>query len=159
MTQTQINKLLESFYISNEDLEIRSVLHEFSNSLASIVVDEFAKNYLLNNPNLSIFLVHTDSSRLLKNIKEFISFILKAPVNEEYIQKILHVGSIHYSIKLTPQKVSYGFWAINEILYKMATVNELVKDNRVLISKIFRFVEHVMNSGFYKQKDKHYEAS
>jgi len=159
MIRLEIDSLLKSFNISSNDLEARSILHEFSHSLSSLVVDDFAQNYLLNNPELSIYLAHTDANRLLKNIKEFVAFILTAPVNEKYIQRIHYIGSIHFSIKLEPAKVSYGFWAINEVLNKLANVNELVKEHKSLISKILRFVEHVMNDGYYLQKEKLYEDS
>jgi len=159
MTQAQIDALLKSYFISNDDLERRSALHEFSHSLSAIVIDDFAQNYILNNPELSIYLAHTDIHRFIKNIKEFVAFTLTAPVDEDYVQKILSVGSVHFSIKLEPANVSYGFWAINEVLNKLSNVNELVKEHRTLISKIFRFVEHVMNKGYYQQKEKSNKAS
>jgi len=36
----------------------------------------------------------------------------------------------------------------------MSLVNEIVKENRALISKLLRFVEHLMNDGFYIQEKK-----
>ena len=159
MNQDQINRLLDSFFITPEDLAARATFKEFANSLSDIIIDEFANNYLLNNPHLNVYLAHTDGSMLLKKIKEFLSFTLTAPVDEEYIKRIHFIGSIHYSIKLDPAKVSYGFWALNEILNKMASVNEIVKDNQVLISKLLRFIEHVMNDGYYilqTKQDKSY---
>ena len=154
MKQDQINSLLDSFFISSEDLNSRNVFKEFANSLSEIVIDDFVKNYLLNNPHLSIYLAHTDGSMLVKKIKEFVVFILTAEVDEEYINRIHFIGSIHYSIKLEPAKVSYGFWAIDQILNKMGQVNEIVRDNGILISKLFRFVEHLMNDGYYIQQEK-----
>lgn len=136
MTQAQIDALLKSYFISNDDLERRSALREFSHSLSAIVIDDFAQNYILNNPELSIYLAHTDTHRFIKNIKEFVAFTLTAPVDEDYVQKILSVGSVHFSIKLEPANVSYGFWAINEVLNKLSNVNELVKEHKTLISKI-----------------------
>ena len=159
MTQLEIDNLLKSFYLSEKELDSREVLNEFAQSLSSLVVDDFAQNYLLNNPELSIYLAHTDNNRLLKNIKDFVAFILIAPVNEEYIKRIHYIGSIHFSIKLEPAKVSYGFWAINEVLDKLAKVNELVREHKSLISKVLRFVEHVMNNGYYIQKEKLYQDS
>jgi len=159
MKQKEISTLLKSFHLSDAELESRTALDEFANSLADIVIDNFAKDYLLNNPELSIYLAHTDSSRLLKNIKEFIAYILTSPIDERYIEKIHHVGSIHFTIKLEPAKVSYGFWAINEVLNKLAEVNELVKEYKSLISKVLRFVEHVMNDGYYIEKEKLYQYS
>lgn len=155
MNKEQINALLNSFFISQDDLAKRDVFKEFSNSLSDIIVDEFANNYLLNNPYLSIYLAHTDGNMLLKKIKTFVAFILTAPVDEEYIQRIQFIGALHYSIKLDPAKVSYGFWAINEILNKMSDVNEIVKENKSLISKLLKFVEHVMNDEYYLQKNSH----
>ena len=154
MNQNQINTLLDSFNITGNDLDARDTFKEFVNSLSDIIIDEFAQNYLLNNPHLNIYLAHTDGSMLLKKIKEFLAFTLTAPVDEEYVKRIYFIGSIHYSIKLDPAKVSYGFWALNEILNKMALVNEIVQNNKILISKLLRFIEHLMNDGFYKQRDK-----
>lgn len=159
MTQMQINSLLKSFNISDDELEARAILQELTHSLSSIIVDDFAKNYLLNNSELSIYLAHTDADRLLKNIKEFVAFIMTAPVDENYIGRIHDIGSIHFSIKLEPAKVSYGFWAINEVLNKLAEINELVKENKSLISKLLRFVEHVMNNGYYIQREKLHKDS
>ena len=158
MNQDKIDSLLDSFFITQEDLASRAVFKEFANSLSDIIIDEFANNYLLNNPHLSVYLAHTDGSMLLKKIKEFLSFTLTAPVDEEYVKRIHFIGSIHYSIKLEPAKVSYGFWALGEILDKMSLVNEIVKDNRVLISKLLRFIEHLMNDGFYIQKEKQHKS-
>jgi len=155
MNKDEINTLLDSFFISQDDLKSRKVFEEFADSLSDIIIDEFANNYLLNNPYLSIYLAHTDGSMLLKKIKNFVAYVLTAPVNEEYVEKIHFIGSIHYSIKLEPAKVSYGFWAINEVLNKMAGVNEIVKENKILISKLLKFVEHLMNDGYYIQKDNH----
>jgi len=153
MEQEQINSLLDSFFIEESELGARESLKEFANSLSDIIINEFAQNYLLNNPHLNIYLAHTDGSMLLKKIKDFVAFVLTAPIDEVYIQRIHFIGSIHYSIKLEPAKVSYGFWAINEVLYKMAEVNEIVKEHRVLISKLLRFVEHLMNDGYYIQEE------
>jgi len=154
MNQDTINALLDSFFITQEELSSRRTFKEFANSLSDIIIDEFANGYLLNNPHLSIYLAHTDGSMLLKKIKEFLAFTLTAPVDEEYVKRIHFIGSIHYSIKLDPPKVSYGFWALGEILNKMSLVNEIVKDNKQLISKLFRFIEHIMNDGFYIQEKK-----
>ena len=155
MNKDQINALLDSFFISQDDLKSREVFEEFADSLSDIIVDEFANNYLFNNPYLSIYLAHTDGSMILKKIKNFVAFILTAPVNEEYVERIHFIGSVHYSVKLEPAKVSYGFWAINEVLNKMAGVNDIVRENKILISKLLKFVEHLMNDGYYIQKDNH----
>ena len=154
MKQNEIDAILNSFFISQDELQHRILLKEFANSVSSIIVDEFANNYLLNNPYLSVYLAHTDGSMLLKKIKLFVAFILTAPIDEKYVKRIHSIGFIHYSIKLDPPKVSYGFWAINEIVNKLASTNELIDNNRILLSKLLRFVEHVMNDGYYIQKEK-----
>ena len=69
MNQNEINSILNSFFISKEELDARSILNEFAHSVSSIIVDEFAQNYLINNPYLSVYLAHTDGSMLLKKIK------------------------------------------------------------------------------------------
>ena len=159
MKQAQIDDLLENFFISKDEIESRSALHEFSHSISSILVDDFVENYLLNNPKLSIYLAHTDAPRLVKNIKEFVAFTLTAPINEDYIKRIHYIGSIHFTIKLEPAKVSHGFLSINRVLDRLSEVNELVHEHKTLISKILRFVEHVMNDGYYIQKEKIYTDS
>ena len=152
MTTSQIKIVLNSFNISQSDIDSRTKIHEFANSISEILVDKFVENYLLNNSELSIYLAHTDAARLVKNIKTFVAFILTAPIDEIYIKRIHYIGSIHFSIKLEPAKVSYGFWCINEVLNDLADVNDIVKENKSLISKILRFVEHVMNDGYYIQE-------
>ncbi|MCD4667058.1 MAG: hypothetical protein K8R44_00400, partial [Sulfurimonas sp.] len=159
MKQDEINILLSSFFISNKELDIRASFSEFSNSLSNILIDGFAKDYLLNNPYLSVYLAHTDGSMLLKKIKLFVSSILIDPIDEKYIKKVHNIGFIHYSIKLDPPKVSYGFWAINEVLDKLAETNPIVKEHKSLISKLLKFVEHVMNDGYYIQKEKNQKES
>jgi len=62
-------------------------------------------------------------------------------------------------MKLDPPKVVHGFLAINEILKKLARVNEFVKGQICLIKKILRLVEYVMNDGYYIQKNKIYTDS
>ena len=153
MKQDEINSILNSFFLSQEELDSRGSLKEFVQSVSSIIVEQFAKNYLLNNPYLSVYVAHTDGSMLLKKIKQFIAFILIEPVNEEYVKKIHEIGFIHYAIKLEPSKVSYGFWAINEVLSKLAETNSLIKENKSLISKLLKFVEHIMNDGYYIKKE------
>ena len=155
MKQDEINLLLNSFFISQEELSKRSAINEFANSISSIIVDDFAQNYLLNNPYLSVYLAHTDGGMLLKKIKSFVAFVLTAPVDEDYIDRIHKIGFLHYSIRLDPAKVSYGFWAINQVLDKLALTNELAQENKALISKLLKFVEHVMNDGYYIEQDKH----
>ncbi|MDF1875383.1 hypothetical protein JHD48_06525 [Sulfurimonas sp. SAG-AH-194-I05] len=154
MNQDEINTLLTNFALYKEDLEQRIVLKEFSHSIASIIIDEFAEKYLRNNPHLSLYLAHTDGSMLLKKMKDFIAFFLIDPIDTSYIEKIQNIGFIHYSLKLEPSKVSYGFWAMNEILEKISLSNPLVAKNKALISRLFRFVEHVMNDGYTLQKEK-----
>ena len=158
MNQTQIDMLLSSYVISKEELDSRKEFKEFAVSLSDIVIDDFAKNYLLSTPQLSSFLIHTNNNMLLKKIKDFFTFVLTAPVDENYIKKIYFIGSIHYSIKLLPAKVSYGFWALGEIINKVSEINDVVHDHRILISKLLRFVEHVMNEGYhleYLKKNEH----
>jgi len=154
MTQEDINASLNNFNISIEELDARVEIEGSLNAMASVVVDDFAKNYLLNNPNLSIYLTHTDSPRLLKNIKEFIVFIFSAPVDINYINRIYTIGTVHYSIKLGPSKVSYGFTAIKDVLAKMYDIDNSLKKYRFLISKILSFVEFHMNDGYYVEKKK-----
>ncbi|MEA2100301.1 MAG: ATP-binding protein [Campylobacterota bacterium] len=159
MKQDEINVILDSFFITKSELDQRDSFNEFSHSISSIIVDGFAKDYLLNNKFLSVYLAHTDGSMLLKKIKTFIAFILTAPVDEEYVKRIHSIGFIHYSIKLDPAKVSYGFWAINEVLNKLAITNNLVSKNKQLISKLLKFVEHIMNDGYYMQENKQQNES
>ena len=154
MLQKDIDIVLLNFNITKEDLETRAKLEDSISSLASVVVDNFAKNYLLNNPNLSVYLTHTDSGRLLKNIKDFIVFIFTQPVDINYINRIYAIGTIHYSIKLEPTKVSYGFLAIKDVLEKMYDIDSSIKQYRLLISKILSFVEYYMNKGYYLEKNK-----
>ena len=154
MKQDEIDTLLNSFFLSEKDLASRELFKEFSASLSDIIIDDFAKNYLLNNPYLSVYLAHTDGSMLLKKIKDFFAFVLIEPVNEFYVKKVHFIGSVHYSIKLDPAKVSYGFWAISEIVNKMAEVNEVVREYRVVITKMLRLIEHLMNDGYYIERDK-----
>lgn len=159
MKQNEINTTLNSFFISQNEQNNRIIFKEFAHSLSSIIIDEFAQDYLLNNPYLSVYLAHTDGSMLLKKIKLFIAYVLTEPIDEEYVKKIFDIGTIHYSIKLDPAKVSYGFWAINEILNKLALTNEIVKENKIYLSKLFKFVEHMMNEGYRKQKEKQKNSS
>ena len=154
MKQDEIESLLNSFFLSKKDLKSRESFKEFAYSLSDIIINDFATNYLLNNPYLSIYLAHTDGSMLLKKIKDFFAFVLIAPVDELYIKRVHFIGSIHYSIKLEPAKVSYGFWAISEVIYKMAEINEVIKEHRVVLTKLLRFIEHLMNDGYYKEKEK-----
>ena len=149
MKQDEINTLLDSFFISKNELDKRSAFDEFAHSVSSIIIDDFAKNYLINNPYLSVYLAHTDGGMLLKKIKSFVAFILTAPVNEAYVKRIHSVGFLHHTIKLEPAKVSYGFWAIGEILNKLAQTNPLIKEHRSFISKLLKFVEHLMNDAYY----------
>lgn len=153
MNQDDISALLNSFFISDEELESRVIFNEFAHSVSSIIVDEFAKNYLLNNPYLSVYLAHTDGNMLLKKIKSFVAFILTAPVDSKYIERIHDIGFIHHTIKLEPAKVSYGFWAITEVINKIAQTNPLIKEHKSFITKLLKFVEHLMNDGYYVRKD------
>ncbi len=154
MKQDEINLILNSFFISQEELERRVVFKEFAHSISSIIIDEFAQHYLLNNPYLSVYLAHTDGSMLLKKIKLFVAEILTEKVDEEYVKKIHKIGFVHYSIKLDPAKVSYAFWSINEILDKLSQTNPIVKEYKSSISKLLKFVEHMMNDGYYLARDK-----
>jgi len=159
MNKPDIDILLKNFNISLEELESRLLLNEFSYSLANIVIDEFVEKYLLNNSHLSMYLAHIDTQRLLKTMKEFIVFILTAPVNEDFVARVYYVGSVHFAIKLEPSKVSYGFLCISEILNSLSHINDIVKEHRNVIFKIFRFVEHLMNDGYYIQREKEYQKS
>jgi len=154
MKQDEIETLLNSFFLSKKDLDARESFKEFAHSLSDIIINDFATNYLLNNPYLSIYLAHTDGSMLLKKIKDFFAYVLVAPIDEFYLKKVHFIGSVHYSIKLEPAKVSYGFWAISEIVNKMAEINEIVKEHRVVITKLLRLIEHLMNDGYYIEKEK-----
>ncbi len=159
MHSKDLKILLSNFNITQQELESRRTFNEFAYSFASIIVDEFVQKYLITNPNLLVYLAHIDQQRLVKNIKDFVAFTLTAPIDEDYVVRIHRVGFTHFSIKLEPSKVSYGFFAISEILNSLSEVNDIVKEHRTLISKIFRFVEYVMNDGYYIQKEKEYQKS
>jgi len=148
MHKLEINTLLKDFNISQNELDSRRLLKEFSSSLSSTIIEEFVQKYLLTSPSLSVYMVHTDKGRLVKNMKEFLSFILTASIDEYYVTKIYHVSSMHFAVKLEPSKVSYGFFCIGEIVDKLAKINEIVKEHKVIISKILRFVEYIMNDGY-----------
>ncbi len=159
MTQLEIDNTLKDFFFKKEELDKRSVFEEFAQTLSNIIVDDFSQNYLLPNPEFSTYLSNTDTNRLLKNTKELISFILTAKVDEEYVKKILDIGKACFTIKFKPSKISYVFWAISEILDKVSQVNTLVKENKSFILKIFRFIEHLINTSFYLEKDRKYKDS
>ena len=159
MYQPELKTLLNNFNITQDELKSRVLLNEFSNSLAKILIDEFVHKYLLPNSNLSIYLANVDATRLAKNMQEFIVFVLTAEVNEDYISRIYDVSSVHFTIKLEPAKVSYGFFCISEIINNLSNINELVKEHKLLINKLFRFVEHIMNNGYYIEMEKEYQAS
>jgi len=154
MSAQTIQESLNYFNITPKDLQDRVLLRDNLSTLSSVLVDTFAKEYLITNEDLASYLLHTDSARLIKNIKEFIVFIFTQDVDKLYIQRIHQIGAIHYSIKLNPQKVSYGFMAIKEVLNKMCDVNEELKVHRFLISKILSFVEYHMNNSYYLEKQR-----
>jgi len=154
MKSSELNSLLNSFFITEAELNSRVVYKEFVHSVSSLVMDEFFKNYLLNNPYLSIYLAHTDGSMLLKKIKNFFSFVLTAPIDEKYIETIHNIGFIHHSIRVEPAKVSYAFWAVGEVINKISATNPLISEHKSFITKLLRFVEHVMNDGYYIREKK-----
>ena len=159
MKPDEIETLLNSFFLSKKDLDARETFKEFAHSLSDIIINDFATNYLLNNPYLSVYLAHTDGSMLLKKIKDFLAFVLVEPVDALYVKKVHFIGSIHYSIKLEPAKVSYGFWAISEIVNKLSQINEVVKEHRVVLTKLLRLIEHLMNDGYYIEKEKNFNRT
>jgi signal transduction histidine kinase len=159
MSIQKINYSLANFNLTQKELENRSHLSSSLNSLSSVIVESFAKEYLLNNPNLSAYFIHTNSSRLLRNIKNFIMFIFSEPVNENYINRIHSIGAIHYSIKLEPAKVSYGFTAIKNILDKIYEIDTKLKEHKFFISKLLSFVEYHMNEGYYLEKKRQTKAT
>lgn len=149
-----IQEFLNDFNISDEDIKARDNFNEYLVSLASVLVDEFYALYLKPNAELMRYLEHTDGALLLKRIKDFFVFIFSAPMDELYFKRIEYIGFVHFSIKLPPSKVSYGFWAINQLIVKMAEVNDVVKSSHGLISKILVLVEHVMNDSYNQHERK-----
>jgi len=147
-------ELLEDFNISDEEIAQRELLNEYAISLASVLVDEWYSLYVKPNKALSSFLEHTDGAWLLKRMKDFIIFIFSAPMDSAYLERIRDIGFIHFSIQLPPSKVSYGFWALGQLVHKMAEVNDSVKQSEGLISKILALVEYVMNESYYEQDKK-----
>lgn len=154
MNQSDIDEVLKSFNISEQDIKDREALKEYAYSLSDVLIDEFYVQYLKPNKELMAYLHNTDGVRLLKLIKEFLVFVFKAPVNIAYFERISKIGFVHYSISLAPSKVSYGFWALNQLLIKMADVNPEIKKSQVLISKFFALIEYVMNDSFYRYHEK-----
>jgi len=154
MKASEIEEVLKSFNISDEDIAARATLKEYAYSLSDVLIDEFYTQYLLPNNELMRHLENVDGARLLKVIKEFVVFIFNAPIDSNYFNRISKVGFIHYNIKLSPAKVSYGFWALNQLLNKMAEVNPVIKNSQKLISKFLALVEYVMNHSFYQYHEK-----
>lgn len=154
MSQNDVDAILKNFNITQNDIEQRLALKEYTHSLADVLVDEFYSQYLAPNPDLMHYLKNVDSTRLLKVIKEFVIYIFNAPIDSAYIARIEKIGFIHFNLQLSPAKVSYGFWAINQILNEMAMINPVVKRGRELISKFLAFVEYVMNNSFYNYHEK-----
>lgn len=159
MNMQQIQQLLNDFHITEEELKSRKNLKEFSNSFSSIIINKFVADYIVKSKELSIYIAHIDDIQLISKMEDFLSFLLVAPIDEKYIQRIYDVGALHFSIKLEPSKVSYGFWALCEILDQIASINKVVAKNKKLISKLFRFVEYIMNESYNLCKSKEYNMS
>jgi signal transduction histidine kinase len=149
-----IHELLEDFDISDEEIVQRKIFNEYAVSLASVLVDEWYSLYIKPNKTLRPFLEHTDGAWLLKRMKDFIVFIFSAPMDASYLERIKYIGFIHFSVQLPPSKVSYGFWALNQLVHKMAEVNDVVKHSKNLISKILALVEFVVNESYYEHDKK-----
>ncbi|MBN2895390.1 MAG: hypothetical protein JXK05_05815 [Campylobacterales bacterium] len=143
-----VESLRRDFHLDDALIERRSEMGEYLHSFASLLVDEFYLQYLKNDPELSRFLAHTDGSVLLRKLKEFIVFLFSEPLDQRYVDRIEQIGFVHYSIRLTPAKVSYAFWALRELLIRMAEVNTTIRSSRDMISRILGVAEYVMNHSY-----------
>jgi len=149
-----IKEVIEEFFFSDIEIRQKEELKDFTYSLSNIIVDELIQNYLLNNKYFSIYLSNINIDRLSRNMKDFIVFVLSAPFDQIYLERVYRVGFIHHAIKLAPAKINYGFWAINKILQKISKVNKKVEKHNSLISKIFKMVEYLMIEGYLYEKEK-----
>jgi len=149
MHQLTIENLLRQFHITAEDIEARETLHDKLSIMSSILIEKFYHEYLKDDEQMVRYFRHTDIDRLLKTMQEFIIFIFSAPIDQAYLSRIQKVGAIHAGIQLESAKVTYGFWALNCLLYKMSLVDPVIKHHYEMISKFFAMVEYIIIDSTY----------
>jgi signal transduction histidine kinase/CheY-like chemotaxis protein len=149
MHQVTIDNLLRQFHITAEDIEAREALHEKLPVMSTILIEKFYREYLKDDDQVLRYFRQIDIDRLLKTMQEFIIFIFSAPIDQAYLSRIQKVGAIHAGIRLESAKVTYGFWALNQLLYKMSLVDPVIKHHYEMISKFFAMVEYIITDSTY----------
>jgi signal transduction histidine kinase len=150
-----IETLCHDFNITPKEIDRRDALKEYIHSLASVLIDEFYNLYVKPDEKLKYLLAKTDGAYLIKKLKEFIVFIITAPVDTAYLKRLEHIGFVQYSINLSAPQMRYSFWALNQLLLKLSEVNPLVKEQRDLISKFLFLSEFVINESYARYEHKH----
>lgn len=151
MNLLNIDQLLKTFNITQEDIESRSLLHEKLPVLSQLLINTFYKEFILNDVEIGEYFKYTNIENFLENLEEFIVFIYSAPLDQNYVERMRQVGYLHADIKLDHAKVKYGFLGINQLLRRFSQVDPLVNDNYLLLSKFLAMVEYIIvDSTYYK---------
>lgn len=146
-----IDKLLNTFQISQEDIISRQILEEKLPILSKILIERFYEEYIKNNEEISEYFKYTNIENFLEKMQEFIIFVYSAPLDQSYIERIYQIGYLHADIKLDSAKVKYAFFGLNQLLRQISLKDSLVYENFTLISKFLAMIEYVIvDSSYFK---------
>ncbi|MFT5661307.1 MAG: signal transduction histidine kinase/CheY-like chemotaxis protein [Sulfurimonas sp.] len=144
MHSLDINLLLSTFNVTQEDAEARNKLHEVLPVISSVLIQKFYREYLKDDKEVNSYFKYINIESFLEKVKEFIIFIYSAPLDQYYVERISKVGYIHAEIKLDNAKVKYAFFGINQLLYQMSSIDPLVKSTFSSLSKLLAMTEHII---------------
>lgn len=145
------------FGMNQEEMEKREKVGRYIHSFAALVYDRMYNHYLLKDPIYHNIISSSDVPRLIRMQSEYLSSLFIHPFDERLLERTRQIGDIHISVGLQSIHVSRGFHILTEIIIQLSEVNTQIREDLVIILKMLRISEVVMNESYFERYAEHQE--
>ena len=151
MDKFSIAHFKKVYHITEEDLADRERIGVYISSYANIVIERFYNDYISQEETFDRYVSSENVSRLTHTLSDFLVFLFTAPFDQQWINRCMRVGEVHFAIRLQPIHLSRGFDILNEIFVDLAVINKGLRSNLGVLIKFIRIAEFVMHQQYYEE--------
>ena len=155
MPRDLLERIKTGFNLSDEALARRERVGDYIHSFASLIVDSFYDDHLLENDNINAHINEADTPRLKRALREYLIALFQDPFDENLLERTCNVGIVHHAMQVQPLHVAYGYCVLQKIICELASVNETIQAGLVTILEMLKVSEFIMNEAYNNELDRH----
>ncbi len=144
MSDPSVLSIRRLFGVTDEVLARRERAGDYIHSFASLIVDAFVDEHMLEDEQFSRAVATVDAARIKRGLTEYLIALFQAPFDARLLDRIANIGVFPFQMRLEPIHVRKGSETIQQIVCELARVNEQILADLPLLLKFLRIAEYVM---------------